>query len=80
MRSGDGPAGELVTNQDETGSHQGDVGGIGMAPEASGVAPVPHDDQDCGERQELTNLDADVEGEEVRDESVGRYGVFDDLR
>ena len=59
-------AGELVADQHEAGGHHDDVGGVGVAPEAVGAPPEAHDDQDGGERQKLADLDADVEGEQVR--------------
>ena len=39
---GDKQASDLVTHQEETGTHHGNVGGIGVAPEAAGAPPIPH--------------------------------------
>ncbi|KAG0757898.1 hypothetical protein G6F24_010176 [Rhizopus arrhizus] len=75
----DDQAGELVTHQEETGAHHGNVGGVGMAPEAGGTSPVAHDNQNGTQGQELADLDADVEGNQVGDQAVRRDLVFLDL-
>ncbi len=50
-----------------------------MAQEAGGLAPVAHGNQDDGERDELADLDADIEGKQVRDQPVFGNVVFEDL-
>lgn len=66
----DEPAGELVAGQHESGGHHGDIGGVGMSPEAVGPTPVAHQDQNGGERQQLADLDTDVEGQKVGDQPI----------
>src|SRR5215213_591830 len=65
-RGRDEVARELHADQHEAGAHHGDVGGVGVAEEAVGAAPVAHHDQDRGQRQKLSDLHPDVEGEQVR--------------
>ena len=48
------------------------IGGEGVAHEAGGPAPEAHDDEDGAERQQLADLDPDVEGEQIGDQAVGR--------
>ena len=43
-----------------------------MPPEAGGLPPEAHDNEDGAERQELSRLDADVEGHQIADHAVGR--------
>ena len=50
-----------------------------MAPEAVGPAPVAHQDQDGGERQQLADLDADIEGQQVGDQAIRRDVELADL-
>ena len=71
-RTGNEKAGQLIADQHEAGGHHDGVGGVGVAPEAVGAAPVAHRDEDGGERQQLADLDADIEGEQVRHQAVRR--------
>jgi hypothetical protein len=72
----DDQAGELVTHQEETGAHHGDVGGVCMTPEAGGTSPVAHDNQNGAQGQELTDFDANVEGDQVGNQAVCRNLVL----
>src|SRR5215204_1341524 len=49
-RARDEVTGQLHADQHESGAHHRDVGGIGVAPEAVGTAPVADQDQDPEQR------------------------------
>src|SRR5215207_5313790 len=68
--SGEEQPGELVAGQHEAGGHHGDVGAVGMAQEAAGAPPAAHRDQDRSQRQQLADLDTDVERQQVGDKAV----------
>jgi hypothetical protein len=63
-------AGELIAHQHEAGSHENDVTRVRVPRERSGTPPVRHGDEDGAEREQLSDLDADVERQQVRDEPV----------
>lgn len=69
----------MVANQHEAGGHQDGVGGEGVAHEAARPAPEAHQDQDGGKREKLSDLDANVECDEVRKKAVRRNLELDDL-
>src|SRR5687767_13008288 len=72
-------AGELIADQHEAGSHHDCICGVGVAPEAIGPPPVTHGDQNRREGQQLANLDADIESQQVRQKTVWRDVVIDDF-
>ena len=41
-----------------------------MGREAARAPPIAHDDKDGGEREDLADLDADIEREEIDDQAV----------
>src|SRR3546814_3474675 len=65
-------AGELVADQHETGGHQHGVGRESLACEGIAAAPEPHRDEDRAERQQLPDLDADIERQDVEHQAVAR--------
>src|SRR3546814_11824309 len=65
-------AGELVADQHETGGHQHGVGRESLACEGIAAAPEPHSDEDRAERQQLPDLDADIERQDVEHQAVAR--------
>src|SRR3546814_15264809 len=65
-------AGELVADQHETGGHQHGVGRESLACERIAAAPEPHRDEDRAERQQLPDLAADIERQEVGDQAITR--------
>ena len=70
--SGDGVTRELIAEQDEADGEQRDVGRERVSSEAAGRAPRVEDDQHHAQREQLPDLDADVERDHVRDEPVAR--------
>ncbi len=76
----DREAGELVADEHEARGHEDGVGGEGVAHEARGAAPKSHQDEDRAEREQLPDLDPDVEREEVGDEAIVRDLELEDLR
>lgn len=79
-RLGNKVAGELITDQHEAGGHHQHVGGIGMLEKARCLSPITHRDENHRERNQLADLDTDIEGEKVGDESVLRDLVLQNLR
>ena len=69
----------MHAHQHEAGAHHDDIGGVGVAHETGGSAPVTHPDQDDGQGQQLADFHADVEGEQVGDQAVRRDLVLQDL-
>src|SRR5215204_3449118 len=59
-------AGQLIADQDETRSHHQDVCCVSVAEETIRSPPEAHHDQDRAERQQLSDLDADVERQQIR--------------
>jgi hypothetical protein len=72
LKSGDGEADELVADQHEAGGHEDCVGGEGVAHETARPAPEAHQDQNGGEGEKLADFDADVEGDQVGEQTVRR--------
>ena len=79
MKSGGEQASELITDQHEAGAHQGNIGGVGIAQEASSAPPESHHDENSAEGQQLADLNADIECQEIGDQAVRRNLVLDDL-
>ena len=71
---------DLVDGEPESQAHHDDVGDDGLAHEPLGPAPVAHHDEDREEREDLSDLDPDVEGQQVPQEAILGDVVFDDLR
>ena len=65
LQSGEEVADELVARQDEAEGHEHDVGRVGVPPEAGGLPPETHEDEDARQGEDLADLDADVEGDKV---------------
>ena len=61
-------AGQLHAYQHKAGRHQGDVRGSGVSPETPGAAPVGHRDENGAQREQLAELHADIEGDQVRNQ------------
>jgi hypothetical protein len=70
--SSDEIAGHLQSEQNEPGRHHHDICSVGVFPKAGRLAPIAHDNQDHGERQQLADFDTDVERKQVREETVLR--------
>src|SRR3546814_3112679 len=79
MKSGDGKADELVADQHEASGHEDGVGGEGVTHEAVRSAPEAHQDQDGGKGEKLSDLDADIERDQVGEQAVARNLELDDL-
>src|SRR5690606_34811348 len=74
-------AGKLIADQYEAGAHQGDVGRIGVMEESGGTAPETHCDQDRAQSEQLTDLHADVERQQVRQQTLaGDFELLDFCR
>src|SRR3546814_11572869 len=79
MKAGDGKADELVADQHEASGHEDGVGGEGVTHEAVRSAPEAHQDQDGGKGEKLSDLDADIERDQVGEQAVARNLELDDL-
>src|SRR3546814_4790426 len=79
MKSGDGKADELVADQQEASGHEDGVGGEGVTHEAVRLAPEAQQDQDGGKGEKLSDLDADIESDQVGEQAVARNLELDAL-
>lgn len=69
----------MIAHEHEAQAHHDHVGAVGMAKKAGGAAPVAHGDQDDGQCHQLAELHTDIECQQVRNQSIGRDLVFQDL-
>ena len=70
----------MISDENEAGGHDDDVRDICVVTKTTGAPPVSHRDEDPCQRGELAKLDAHVEGQQVRDESVRRQLVLEEFR
>src|SRR4029450_1571153 len=71
---------ELQPREHEAGSEYHDIRTVSVPREARRAAPVVHYEQDRAQREQLSDLHADVEGKHVRHETVARQVQFLQLR
>src|SRR5262245_44143470 len=71
---------QLKAGQHETGRHQCDVAGERVPKERAASPPKVERDQHQTEREQLADLDADVERNHIRDEPVSRQREILQLR
>src|SRR4051812_25982676 len=71
-----GVACQLIPNEYKARCHQGHVGCKGVPLDTSRPPPEAHGDQDCAEGEQLPNLDADVERNDIRNKSIAGQRKF----